>query len=210
MLFYILFLILIPTILSYIILKLIYTKIFKSQKKVSKILVFLGSVGLIIFYYTPYSYYLEPSFWEFRNICKLDPEIYQANGGKLDEEYYNKILKYHGVDLDSLAYRNFQETTTLSFYEQKPPYKKRKMNDADLYDFYPLHIVHKEKTFDSVSLLTGIVFNSDNPQSKQEVENVYIDPEWQTYRIEGMFWNISTDGRFGMPTKILFCNYFKD
>ncbi|WP_052096551.1 hypothetical protein [Helicobacter trogontum] len=57
----------------------------------------------LIFYYTPYSYYLEPSYWQFRNMCKLKPEIYQANGGKLDEEYYNKVLKYFDTDLDNMS-----------------------------------------------------------------------------------------------------------
>ena len=80
MLIYIFLLIFIPTILSYLILKFIYRIIFKSQKKVSKFLIFLGSIGLIIFYYTPYSYYLEPSYWQFRNMCKISPVvIMQAN-----------------------------------------------------------------------------------------------------------------------------------
>lgn len=100
MLTYIFLLILIPTILSYLILKFIYRIIFKSKEKISKFLVFLGSIGLIIFYYTPYSYYLEPSFYKFKEICQLDPEIYQANGGKLDEEYYNKVLKYFDTNID--------------------------------------------------------------------------------------------------------------
>ena len=82
------------------ILKFIYRIIFKSKEKVSKFLVFLGSIGLIIFYYTPYSYYLEPSFHKFKEICQLDPEIYQANGGKLDEEYYNKVLGYFDANID--------------------------------------------------------------------------------------------------------------
>lgn len=100
MLIYLFLLIFIPTILSYLILTFIYRILFKSQKRISRFLVFLGSIGLIIFYYTPYSYYLEPSFYKFRNICKLDPEIYQANGGKLDEEYYNKALKYFDTNID--------------------------------------------------------------------------------------------------------------
>ncbi len=100
---YILLLIIISTILSYLIFKCIYRIIFKSTKSVSKFLVFLGSIGLIIFYYTPYSYYLEPSFYKFKEICKLDPEIYQANGGKLDEEYYNKVLRYFDTDLDNMS-----------------------------------------------------------------------------------------------------------
>ncbi|WP_072237509.1 hypothetical protein [Campylobacter coli] len=81
---YILLLIIISTILSYLILKFIYKIIFKS-------------------YYTPYSYYLEPSFYKFKEICKLDPEIYQANSGKLDEEYYNKVLRYFDTDLDNMS-----------------------------------------------------------------------------------------------------------
>ncbi len=59
---YILLLITISTTLSYLILKCIYRIIFKSKKRISKFLVFLGSIGLIIFYYTPYSFYLEPSY----------------------------------------------------------------------------------------------------------------------------------------------------
>ena len=100
MLTYIFLLIFISTILSYLILEFIYRILFKSKKKVSKFLVFLGSIGLIIFYYTPYSFYLEPSFHKFKEICQLDPEIYQANGGKLDEEYYNKVLGYFDANID--------------------------------------------------------------------------------------------------------------
>ena len=74
------------TILSYLILKSIYTIIFKFKKKVSKVLVFIGAVGLIVFYYTPYSFYLEPSYWQFRNMCKI-------NELPNNEEKYNKILK---------------------------------------------------------------------------------------------------------------------
>lgn len=103
MLTYIFLLIFIPTILSYLILTFIYRIIFKSKEKVSKFLVFLGSIGLIIFYYAPYSYYLEPSFYKFKEICQLDPEIYQANGGKIDEEYYNKVLKYFDTSLDTMS-----------------------------------------------------------------------------------------------------------
>ncbi|TLD98519.1 hypothetical protein LS65_009640 [Helicobacter japonicus] len=69
-------LILISTILSYLILKFIYRIIFKSKKKVSKSLVFLGSIALIIFYYTPYSFYLEPSYWKFRKMCKMQYDFF--------------------------------------------------------------------------------------------------------------------------------------
>ena len=61
---------------------------------------------MIIFYYTPYSYYLEPSYWQFRNICQLDPEIYQANGGKVDGEYYNKVLGYFDTNIEEVLQGN--------------------------------------------------------------------------------------------------------
>ncbi|EAI9402976.1 hypothetical protein A0X47_02290 [Campylobacter coli] len=92
---YILLLIIISTILSYLILKFIYKIIFKSTKSVSKFLVFLGSIGLIIFYYTPYSYYLESSYWQFRNMRKL-------NELPNNEEKYNKILGYFDKKLGDI------------------------------------------------------------------------------------------------------------
>ena len=49
----------------------------------------------------PYAF--QPSFHKFKEICQLDPEIYQANGGKLDEEYYNKALKYFDTSLDTMS-----------------------------------------------------------------------------------------------------------
>ena len=202
MLIYIFLLIFIPTILSYLILKFIYRIIFKSQKKVSKFLIFLGSIGLIIFYYTPYSYYLEPSYWQFRNMCKI-------NELPNDEYKYNKILSYFDTSLESLDYSQFQETTTLNFYQQEPPYKKMKVADKNLYFYYPLEILYKADISDRISLGVGIEFNNDKPNSKQDVESVSISPEWQTYRIKGIEWNISTSGDFRMPTKILDCDYFK-
>ena len=103
MLTYIFLLILISTILSYLILEFIYRILFKSKKKVSKFLVFLGSIGLIIFYYTPYSYYLEPSFYEFKEMCKL-------NELPNNEQKYNKILSYFDTDLDRLDWEELNKT----------------------------------------------------------------------------------------------------
>ena len=100
---YILLLITTSTILSYLILKCIYTIIFKSTKSVSKLLVFLGSIGLIMFYYTPYSFYLEPSYWQFRNMCKLN-ELPNT------EEKYNKILRYFDTSLDTLDWEELIES----------------------------------------------------------------------------------------------------
>ena len=113
---YIFLLISISTILSYLIFKFIYRIIFKSQKKISKFLVFLGSIILIVFYYTPYSFYLEPSFWQFRSMCKL-------NELPNDEEKYNKILRYFDTDLDSLDWEELNEGTW-QLKENSGDYKK--------------------------------------------------------------------------------------
>ena len=161
MLIYIFLLIFIPTILSYLILKFIYRIIFKSQKKVSKFLIFLGSIGLIIFYYTPYSYYLEPSFHKFRNICKLDPEIYQANGGKLDEEYYNKVLAYFDTSLDTLDWEYVQENLF--------------RNDSGEY------LYHFKKT-DNRILIVSNMFFKNNKATKDNIKKVGLYANWDNLR----------------------------
>ena len=140
---YIFLLMSISTILSYLILKFIYRIIFKSKKKISKFLVFLGSIGLIIFYHTPYSYYLEPSFYKFREICKLDPEIYQANGGKIDEEYYNKILGYFGLSLDTLDWESIEKNIFLNDSKEYI-YKQKQQNNrinSSLFIVFKNHII---------------------------------------------------------------------
>ncbi|WP_395148564.1 hypothetical protein [uncultured Helicobacter sp.] len=92
---FVIFMFCIALSLSYFLLWLIYKKAFKSKKKISKFLVFLGSIGLIIFYYTPYSFYLEPSYWQFRNMCKLN-ELPNT------EEKYNKILSSYDLDWNTM------------------------------------------------------------------------------------------------------------
>ncbi|WP_306811255.1 hypothetical protein, partial [Campylobacter helveticus] len=64
--------------------------------------VILIFIALGIFYYTPYSYYLEPSYWEFRRLCKL-------NELPNNEEKYNKILGYFDTDLDSLDWKELNK-----------------------------------------------------------------------------------------------------
>ncbi|WP_194146007.1 hypothetical protein [Helicobacter bilis] len=57
----------IPLTLSYLIFKLIYKRIFKSQKKISKILVFIGNIAILSsFYIFNIPYYFQPSYYEFK------------------------------------------------------------------------------------------------------------------------------------------------
>ncbi|PAU99258.1 hypothetical protein B9T66_08205 [Helicobacter sp. TUL] len=161
MLIYLFLLILIPTILSYLILTFIYRILFKSKKKVSKFLVFLGSIGLIIFYYTPYSYYLEPSFHKFQEICQLEPEIYQANGGKIDEEYYNKVLKYFDTSLDTIDWEYVQEN----------------LSRNDWGDYLYKFKKHYDRIYHSFTL-----FFNDNQARKDNIETILFYANWDKAR----------------------------
>lgn len=114
-----------------------------------------------MFYYTPYSFYLEPSFWQFRNICKLYPEIYQANGGKLDEEYYNKVLKYFDTSLETLDWDYVQENLSLN------------RNGTYLYDF--------EKHYDRIYHSFALFFN-DNQARKDNIKTILFYAHWKTIR----------------------------
>ena len=183
---YIFLLMSISTILSYLILKFVYRIIFKSKKKISKFLVFLGSIILIIFYYTPYSFYLEPSFYKFRNICKLDPEIYQANGGKINEEYYNKALKYFDTSLDTMDWNNKNSLRT---------------NDRGIL------VYRLQKYFEDgrINFSIGFYFKDKNAK-KSSIDKVGFYATWDNYRIfpagnEGTGFYLSGDWED--------CDYFK-
>lgn len=71
---------------------------------------------LFIFYYTPYSYYLEPTYWQFRNMCKL-------NELPNNEEKYNKILSYFDTSLDTLDWEKLNEKN-IKLTEENFDYKK--------------------------------------------------------------------------------------
>ena len=161
---YILLLITISTILSYLILRFIYRILFKSQKKISKFLVFLGSIGLIIFYYTPYSFYLEPSYWQFRNMCKV-------NKLPNDEYKYNKILSYFDLSLDTLDWelnkRKWKVTKEHGFYRQ---------------GIYEYATTNKGKQLSSrTSIIAGFLSNEEEI-NRYNINQMSIDGTWHTRR----------------------------
>ncbi|EDO9588157.1 hypothetical protein GY404_001898 [Campylobacter coli] len=178
MLTYIFLLIFIPTILSYLILKLIYTKLLKSKKKVSKFLVFLGSIGLMIFYYTPYSFYLEPSYWQFRNMCKIN-EL-------LNDEYkYNKILSYFDTDLESLDWEELNEKTW-KIKESNGNYKK------GIYEYATLT---KKKQLNYRTSITASFLSNESKINHYNINQMSIGATWHTNRfyLSGDFyWNEAT------------------
>ena len=54
--------------------------------------------------FMPYS--LQPSYHEFKEMYKLEPKIYQSNGGKIDKEYYNKLLAYFNTNFEEVLQGN--------------------------------------------------------------------------------------------------------
>ncbi|WP_233714126.1 hypothetical protein [Helicobacter rappini] len=176
--------------LSYFIWWLIYRKLFKSQKKISKFLVFIGAVGLIVFYYTPYSYYLEPSFYEFKKMCKL-------NELSDNEEKYNKILSYFGLSLDSLDYEllnnKIHKLPKESIY-----YKKNKYT----YGAYLELIPYSNRIKISIAFL-----GNQNKLNKKNIKRIYFAVIWKHHREEYYFsgltyrWHRVKSNQRG-------CNYF--
>ena len=162
---YILLLIAISTILSYLILKFIYRILFKSQKKVSKFLIFLGSIGLIIFYYTPYSFYLEPSYWQFRNMCKL-------NELPNDEYKYNKILSYFDLSLDTLDWeelnkRKWKVTPEHGYYRQ------------GIYEYATLT---KKEQLNYRTSITASFLSNESKINRYNINQMSIGATWHTRR----------------------------
>lgn len=63
---------------------------------------FLILIGLGTFYYTPLSFYLEPSYWKFRKMCKMKYDFYEKGIGNEDsienykkENGFNNIATWH-------------------------------------------------------------------------------------------------------------------
>ena len=48
----------------------------------------------------PYSF--QPSYHEAKKIARLEPKTYEALGGKLDDEYFTKLLALANMDWDTM------------------------------------------------------------------------------------------------------------
>lgn len=169
MLTYIFLLIFIPTILSYLILKFIYRILFKSKKKVSKFLVFLGSIGLIIFYRTPYSYYLEPSYWQFRNMCKI-------NELPNDEYKYNKILSYFDTSLDTLDWEE------LNHNNDKRKWKVTKEHGYYRQGIYEYATLTEKKQLNSRARMVASFLSNEAEINRYNINQMAINISWHTRR----------------------------
>lgn len=59
---------------------------------------FLILMGLGIFYYTPLSFYLEPSYWKFKKMCKMKYDFYEKGIGNEDSiDNYKKENGFNNI-----------------------------------------------------------------------------------------------------------------
>ena len=174
------------TILSYLILKSIYTIIFKSKKKVSKFLVFIGAVGLIVFYYTPYSFYVEPSYWEFKKMCKL-------NELPNNEEKFNKILGYFDTSLDTLDWEE------LNHNNDKRKWKVTKEHGYYKKGVFEYETIAKKKQLNSHIRILADFLSNKSEMNRYNVTAMSIGVYWHTKRFypdgnegSGFYWSEET------------------
>lgn len=149
----------------------------------------IGSIIVIlfflsIFYYTPYSFYLEPSYWQFRNMCKL-------NELPNDENKYNKILSYFDKKLGDRD--DFPHIKQYS----------RRIETLTLYVFY--HQYFREQ--DETSLEGKIALSTMASQTPKEkymlsydsIKSMFLSLSWHTKRFypagnegSGFYWSEET------------------
>lgn len=122
---------------------------------------FLIFIALGIFYYTPYSFYLEPSYWEFRKLCKL-------NELPNNEEKYNKILGYFGKSLGDIDdFRHLKEDARIDIW---------------LYIYY--YDVYKvPSNFQERIEIDNLALKPRNIQmSLQNIIDMRVSPHWHNRR----------------------------
>ena len=110
-------------------------------------------------WFVPYSF--QPSYHKFKEICQLDPEIYQANGGKIDGKYYNKVLAYFDTNLDSLDWEYIQENL--------------KVNDRGTY-WYEFEKYH-DRIYQDFTLLF-----KDNQARRDNIKKIMFYANWDPVR----------------------------
>ena len=138
---------------------------------------------LFIFYYTPYSFYLEPSYWQFRNMCKI-------NELPNDEYKYNKILSYFDLSLD-----------TLDWEELNRAGDKRKWKVTSEYGYYRQGVFEyatltAKKQLNYRLRIVGFFLSNESEINRYNINFMSIDATWNTRRYfpdgnegSGFYWS---------------------
>ncbi len=149
----------------------------------------IGSIIVIlfflsIFYYTPYSFYLEPSYWQFRNMCKL-------NELPNDENKYNKILSYFDTDLESLDWEELNERA----------WKKKETDGWYKKDIFEYQTATGWKHKNSRIEMEIDLFSNASEVNRYNTNAMYFSVVWRTKRYypdgnegSGFYWS---EGRLG-------------
>ncbi len=160
----------------------------KKILKTFKILSFIIIPPLIVFIYffgwgwlVPYE--LQPSYWQFRNMCKL-------NELPNNEEKYNKILSYFDTDLESLDWEELNgKVDTMS--EQQYFYSPNKIE----YKFFIGKIKNSRYS------MTASFYSNEKILRKDNITLAIILGRWHTKRFypdgnegSGFYWS---EGRLG-------------
>ena len=130
----------------------------------------LGSIGLIMFYYTPYSFYLEPTYWQFRNMCKI-------NELPNDEYKYNKILSYFDTSLDTLDWEELNNNN-----DNKRKWKVTKEHGYYRQGIYEYATLTKKKEINSRLRMVAIFLSNEAEINRYNVNQMSIGATWHTRR----------------------------
>ena len=118
----------------------------------------LGGLGGCV-WFVPYNF--QPSYHEFKKMCKLDPDIYQGN--IYSEEYYNKVLALFDTSLDSLNWAHIQDNL-----------KFRSKEKAYVYRF--------KKSELRIDILALMVFGEDKIAARDKIDHLNFFAVWDSYR----------------------------
>ncbi|TLE02124.1 hypothetical protein LS77_011225 [Helicobacter bilis] len=142
---------------------------------------------LFIFYYTPYSYYLEPTYWQFRNMCKL-------NELPNNEEKYNKILSYFDTDLDTLDWEELNNNN-----DNKRKWKVTKEHGYYKKGVFEYETIAKKKQLNSHIRILADFLSNKSEMNRYNVTAMSIGVYWHTKRFypdgnegSGFYWSEET------------------
>ena len=134
----------------------------KTLKLLKSLRLFVAIAPLVLLFggcgwFVPYSF--QPSYWKFKKMCKLDPELYQGN--IYSEEYYNKVLAYYNTSLDKLDWNYIQNNLFLNEIGQY------------LYVF---------KKFDGRITISSNMFFKDKNATQDNIDKLTFFIRWDNYR----------------------------
>lgn len=156
----------------------------KKILKTFKILSFIIIPPLIVFIYffgwgwlVPYE--LQPSYWQFRNMCKI-------NELPNDEEKYNKILKYFNTDLESLDWEELNKTKRISnaFYKFEILSRNPLPDDKYRYEYIDKNrfVINNAPKFKDITAIIVEFYTLQPHINRNNIADIKIFVSWNTKR----------------------------